>query len=111
MSSSRFRSRSFCAALSSSSKSSSRFNRFSMNFRTQDIIASEAVGIVNIEKILGARFFSLNRNGTRWELLLIAKKHENNELGFSLLEPSCLKLSIKGFTDLKNNSQNSSPKS
>lgn len=37
----------------------SRLRRFSMNLRTHDIMASEAVVIVRIENISGTRFFAL----------------------------------------------------
>lgn len=92
-------------------RSSTRFNKFQAKLRTADIIASEAVLTVRIEKILGTRLSSLCNNRNIVGLLLIATKHEKSELGFSLLEPSCLKLSIKGFTDLKKISQKSEPKS
>lgn len=75
------------------------------------MIASEVVFTVSIEKIVGTRFSSLSKSETSVGLLLIATKQEKRELGFSLLEPSCPKLSIRGFTDLKKISQNWEPKS
>lgn len=80
-----------------------------MNIKTQVTMASEAVATLRIEKISGTRFFSLYNSDTSLWLLLIAKKQENSELGFSLLEPSCLKASTRDFTDLKKRSQNSQP--
>lgn len=93
-------------ALSSLSCSSS-FNKFSTNLRTQDTMASDAVETVRIEKISDRRFLSLLKSDTSFLLLLIAIKQEKSALGFSLLEASCLKPSIKGFTEAKKRSQKS----
>jgi hypothetical protein len=82
-----------------------------MNFKAEDFIASEAVVTVRIEKMSGTRDSSRHKRFTRLRLLLIDKKHENKELGFSLLEPSCLKLLINGLTAEKKRSQNSEPRS
>lgn len=96
---------------SSASMSFSRLSRFFMKLKAEDFIASEAVVTVGIEKMSGTRDSSRHKKVTRLGLLLIDKKHVNNELGFSLLEPSCLKLLINGFTAEKNRSQNSEPSS
>ena len=45
------------------------FNRFSINLRTQDIIASNAVVTVKIENISATRFYSLCNNDSRLWLL------------------------------------------
>lgn len=111
ISASRFGSRTLFAVSSLSSNSLSRFNKFSTNLRTHDTIASEADLTLSIENISGTRFVFLLSSDTSLWLLLIATKQENNELGFSLLEPSCLKPSTKFFTDAKNRSQNSQPNS
>ena len=60
-----FGSRNFLIVMSSSSNSLSRFNRFSINLRTQDIIASDAVVIVKIENVSATRFYSLYNNDSR----------------------------------------------
>lgn len=101
----------FIAQSSWCSKSWSRFRRFSTKVRAYVMIASEVVFTVRIENIVGTRLSSLSKSETSVGLLLIVTKQEKRELGFSLLEPSCLKLSIKGFTDLKKISQNWEPKS
>lgn len=74
-------------------------------------MASDAVETVRIEKISDRRFLSLFKRDTSFLLLLIAIKQEKSALGFSLLEASCLKPSIKGFTEVKNRSQKSLSKS
>lgn len=65
---------------------------------------------VKIEKIPGSRLFDAN-NGASVELRLIAMKQANNELGFTLLEASCVKQSIRGFTEEKKIFQKFFPKS
>lgn len=75
------------------------------------MIALDAVLTVRIEKIVGTRVASRSKSEISFGLWLIARKHENSELGFSLLEPSCLKLSISGFMEEKNMSQKSLAKS
>ena len=64
-----FGSRTFLIVMSSSSNSLSMFNRFSINLRTQDIIASDAVVTVKIENISATRFYSLCNNDSRLWLL------------------------------------------
>ena len=85
----------------------SKISRFSIKLSTEDMIASDAVLTIRIEKILGTRFASRSRSDISVGLRLIARKHEKSELGLSLLEPFCLKLSIRGFTEMKNVSQKS----
>lgn len=75
------------------------------------MMASDAVLTVKMEKIVGTRFASLINRESSMGLRLIAIKHEKSELGLSLLDPSCLKLSIRGFTEIKKMSQKSEPKS
>jgi len=70
----------------------------------------EAVFTVKIEKIAGTRLFDPS-SGANVGLQLIAMKQANNELGFSLLEASCVKHLIRGFTEEKKILQKFSPKS
>jgi hypothetical protein len=70
----------------------------------------DAVFTVKIEKMAGTRLFDPS-SGANFGLRLIAIKQANNELGFSLLEASCVKQSIRGFTEEKKISQKFSPNS
>jgi hypothetical protein len=70
----------------------------------------EAVFTVKIEKTAGTRLF-VPSSGASVGLRLIAMKHENNELGFSLLEASWVKQLIIGFKEAKKVFQKISPKS
>lgn len=81
-----------------------------MKSRTHITIASEAESTVRIENISGIRLTSLYRSGKSLQLLVMETKQEKSELGFSQLELSCLKPSIKGLTDGKKWSQKSQPK-
>lgn len=111
MRTSRWGSKTILTELLESSSSESRLSKLSTNLKTPDTMASDAEEIVNIENISGIRYFSLDNNETNFKLLLIARKQENSELGFSLLAPSCLKPAINGFKAAKKRSQNSHPKS
>lgn len=82
-----------------------------MKLKAEDFIWFEAVVTVRTEKMSGTRDSSRHKKVTRLGHLLIDRKHVNSELGFLLLEPSCLKLLINGFTAEKNRSQNSEPSS
>ena len=64
-----FRSRTFFIVMSSSSNLLSRFNRFSINLKTQDIIDLVVVVIVKIENISATRFYSLYNYDSRLWLL------------------------------------------
>jgi len=85
----------------------SRLNKFSTNFKTQYITASEAELTEIMENISRTRLSFQHNNATSLLFALIDEKQDNSELGFSLLAVSCLNFSINGFTAEKNLSHKS----